>query len=218
MSHERSSSTHSFGSSQRQSSSARRFGGPAASGAPAIAPLAPGAAHSAGHNFGQISVFPPPAAVAQAAPLQRQAEEADAEEMQEMQLKADGPAPRPDVPVASSGGSALPPAVQAKMEASFGTNFSNVRVHTGSEAKQVGALAYTRGANIHFQPGQYDPHTEGGQALLGHELAHVVQQRAGRVQAPRQNKGGQAPINADPALEAEADALGAKAARGEPAR
>jgi hypothetical protein len=48
---------------------------------------------------------------------------------------------------------------------------------------------------------------------LGHELTHVVQQRAGRVTVPAQHKG--LPINADPALEQEADEMGAKAARGE---
>jgi len=98
------------------------------------------------------------------------------------------------------------------MEASFGADFSPVRVHEGAEVKQVGALAYTRGANIHFQSGRYDPDTQSGQALLGHELTHVVQQRAGRVEAPQQDGDGTAPINADAGLEAEADRMGAWAA------
>lgn len=51
------------------------------------------------------------------------------------------------------------------------------------------------------------------ESALGHELTHMVQQRAGRVPIPQQRKG--APINADPALEAEADKIGAKAAQGE---
>src|SRR5258706_196915 len=60
---------------------------------------------------------------------------------------------------------------------------------------------------------EYQPNSEAGQALIGHELAHVVQQRGGRVSASGQGKG--APIVDDHALEREADEQGAKAARGE---
>jgi hypothetical protein len=113
----------------------------------------------------------------------------------------------------SSGGAPLPGAVQRKMEAAFGHDFSAVRVHHGGEAKSIGAAAFTRGTHLHFAPGLYQPHSPAGQRLLGHELAHVVQQRAGRVARPA----GDVPINADPALEREADAAGARAARSAPA-
>lgn len=104
--------------------------------------------------------------------------------------------------------------VKSKMENSFGTSFGDVNIHTdSSQAKSMGALAFTQGSNVHFAPGQYNPQSSSGQALLGHELTHVVQQRAGRVAVPQQSKG--APINADPSLETEADNLGAKAAKGE---
>lgn len=109
-------------------------------------------------------------------------------------------------------GRPLPPQVRGKMERALGHDFSQVRVHVGPEAAQVGAIAYARGTDLHFQPGRYDPHSRSGQALLGHELAHVVQQAQGRVSVP-QGKG--APINADPALEAEADRMGERAARGD---
>ncbi len=109
--------------------------------------------------------------------------------------------------------------VRSKMENSFGTSFGDVKIHPNSpKAKSMGALAYTQGSNVHFAPGQYNPQNSSGQALLGHELTHVVQQRAGRVEAPQQSKGKGAPINADPSLETEADNLGAKAARGEKAQ
>ncbi|MEH1806299.1 eCIS core domain-containing protein [Nostoc sp.] len=122
----------------------------------------------------------------------------------------------PEVNLApSSGGQLMPKLVQQKMETSFGTNFSDVRIHEGSQAQKIGALAYTQGKNIHFRPGKYQPTTQSGQELLGHELAHVQQQRAGRVTAP-QSKG--VAINADPQLELEADVMGAKAARGESAQ
>ncbi|MHC5778213.1 eCIS core domain-containing protein [Nostoc sp.] len=115
---------------------------------------------------------------------------------------------------ASSSRNSLAAPVRSKMENSFGTSFSDVNIHTDShQAKGIGALAFTQGNNIHFAPGQYNPQNPSGQALLGHELTHVVQQRAGRVPVPHQSKG--APINADSALETEADNMGAKAAQGQ---
>jgi len=111
----------------------------------------------------------------------------------------------------------MPAAVQAKMERAFGTDFSSVRIHEGSAmAAGMGALAATQGDDIHFAAGTYQPGTPAGQQLLGHELAHVVQQRAGRVSAlqPKEEAGG-VTLNVDRALEAEADDMGGRAARGE---
>ncbi|MBN2817614.1 MAG: DUF4157 domain-containing protein, partial [Bacteroidales bacterium] len=61
-------------------------------------------------------------------------------------------------------------------------------------------------------PGQYNPGSQKGQELIGHELTHVVQQREGRVAPTKQGKG--LPVNDNPALEKEADEMGAKAAQG----
>jgi ribosomal protein S18 acetylase RimI-like enzyme len=108
-----------------------------------------------------------------------------------------------------SGGWPLPRDVQAKMEAALGANFSDVRIHVGQEASAIGAIAFTWGSDIHFAPGQYNPHTPHGQSLLGHELTHVVQQRAGRVANPF---GSGVAVVQDHALEAEADRLGHAAA------
>jgi hypothetical protein len=108
-----------------------------------------------------------------------------------------------------SGGLPLPAEVRAKMETAFSADFSEVRVHIGQEASSLGAIAYTWGTNIHFAPGQYNPHTLQGQKLLGHELWHVVQQRSGRVSNPF---GGGVAVVQDHALEAEADRMGIKAA------
>ncbi len=120
------------------------------------------------------------------------------------------PAPQPGA------GAPMPAGLRAKMEGSFQADFSSVRVHEGGHASQVGALAYAQGTDLHFAPGQYQPETQSGQALIGHELAHVVQQGAGRVAAPAQAKG--APVVADHGLEDEADRAGQAAARGQPAR
>lgn len=110
-------------------------------------------------------------------------------------------APRGFSPLVGHGGQPLPMNVRQRMEAAFRTTFADVRVHVGPLATSIGALAFTHGSHIHFAPGQYNPDTPRGQQLLGHELAHVVQQRTGRVRNPF---GSGVAIVHDPALEAEA--------------
>jgi Domain of unknown function (DUF4157) len=148
--------------------------------------------------------------------IQRQEEPEEEPEQMKSEPSGQTSIQRQPNPAATSPGTgnSMPKAVRAQMENSFGTDFSGVNIHTESaQAKSIGALAYTQGNNVHFAPGQYNPDSRSGRSLLGHELTHVVQQRAGRVPVPHQSKG--APINADPALEKEADDMGAKAAQGE---
>ena len=82
--------------------------------------------------------------------------------------------------VLSSPGRPLDPATRAFMEPHFGHDFSRVRVHTddraAASARAVQARAYTVGADVVFDAGQYAPGTEAGRRLLAHELTHVVQQ------------------------------------------
>jgi hypothetical protein len=107
----------------------------------------------------------------------------------------------------------MPDDVQNKMENSFGVDFSDVDIHKDSpQAPSLGALAYTQGNDVHFAPGQYNPGSKEGQELLGHELAHVIQQREGRVKPTKQGK--DMSVNTDPALEKEADEQGKQAAQG----
>lgn len=113
------------------------------------------------------------------------------------------------------GGKEIPGSLRAKMERAFNTSFSDVKIHEGNHVGSLGAIAYTQGSHIHFAPGQFKPQTTSGEALLGHELAHVVQQRQGRVK-PTGQVGG-LPLNDNPALEQEADRLGLKAAHLSPA-
>jgi outer membrane protein OmpA-like peptidoglycan-associated protein len=65
-------------------------------------------------------------------------------------------------------------------EPRFESNFSEVRVHTNSQAVEaagaVNAKAFTTGKDIFFAAGQYSPATHTGKRLLAHELTHVVQQ------------------------------------------
>lgn len=110
---------------------------------------------------------------------------------------------------ASRGGQPLPPAIQRHMEGVVGAPLGDVRVRVGPEAGALGAVAFTMGSTIHFAPGRYDPASRQGLQLLGHELAHVVQQRQGRVPNPF---GAGIAVVSDRALEAQADAIGIKAA------
>ncbi|WP_328360506.1 DUF4157 domain-containing protein [Streptomyces sp. NBC_00445] len=98
------------------------------------------------------------------------------------------PAPAPEqfdsvdteVPkVLNSGGTQFSGPVRQEMESRFGTDFSDVRLHTGAaagrSARAIGARAYTSGSHVVLGPGGTDKHT------LAHELTHVVQQRQGPV-------------------------------------
>ena len=79
----------------------------------------------------------------------------------------------------STGGRPLPEKFRVRMERAFGVNFAAVRVHEDPEAAELGARAFTHGTDIHVAPGVYDPGSVQGQELLGHELAHVIQQAGG---------------------------------------
>ncbi len=141
----------------------------------------------------------------------------DRDQAEPNQAKGGGGTPEAPAQLPGHGGGAeMPEDVRGKMEAAFGADFSQVRIHEGPHAEGIGAQAYTQGTSIHFAPGQYQPESQRGQELLGHELAHVVQQSQGRVPATTQAKG--VDINNDAALEREADEMGARAARGEGAR
>ncbi len=100
-------------------------------------------------------------------------------------------------------GAPLPAALRARMEGVFGADFSAVRVHVGPQAGSIGAIAFAAGADLYFTPGSYRPETAEGRRLIGHELAHVVQQRQGRVRAAASGLC----VVQDPALEAEAERM-----------
>jgi hypothetical protein len=93
------------------------------------------------------------------------------------------------------------------MEAAFGADFSDVTVQEDGGPAALDAVALTRGSQIAFGPGDYEPHSPEGLEVIGHELAHVLQQRAGRVRGTGMTE--------DPALETAADEAGRRAAHGE---
>src|SRR5262249_43006408 len=122
----------------------------------------------------------------------------------------------PIVPeVLRSPGHSLDSATRLFMESRFGSDFSQVRVHTdpraAESAQAVGALAYTVGRDIVFASGQYAPQTERGNLLLAHELTHTLQQGG--------NPGLQSHLvigEADELAEREAETQAAQVVRGGP--
>ena len=82
--------------------------------------------------------------------------------------------------LAGAGGRPLDARSRAWFEPLLGHDLSRVRLYTGPQAARsasaIGARAYTVGHEIVFGDGQYPPAGERGRRLLGHELAHVVQQ------------------------------------------
>lgn len=100
--------------------------------------------------------------------------------------------------------------LRAKMESAFDASFANVRVHHDGRAAALSndlrARAFTLGDHIAFGADEYRPGTLVGDALLAHELAHVVQQSGGApVERPHVDATPQA------ALEDEADQAAAAA-------
>jgi hypothetical protein len=85
------------------------------------------------------------------------------------------------------GGHPLDAPARQRMEASFGTSFSGVRVHDDAIADGINsrlrARAFAVGNHIAFANGQYRPGTPSGDMLLAHELAHTIQQGSGRARA-----------------------------------
>ncbi len=113
-----------------------------------------------------------------------------------------------------SPGQALEPGTRAAMEARFGHDFGQVRVHTdgtaAEAAKGLQSLAFTHGQDIVFAAGQYSPRTPAGMRLLAHELTHTVQQRG----APRTVQGFSEVSRPGAPLEREAESVASRVAEG----
>ena len=128
----------------------------------------------------------------------------------ELQMKAAPGVAQLEEAAAPRNNTGLPDNLKAGIESMSGYSMDAVKVHyNSSQPAQLNALAYAQGTDIHVAPGQ--------EQHLPHEAWHVVQQAQGRVQPTTQMKGGVA-VNTDVALEAEADRMGAQAARGDPAQ
>lgn len=88
------------------------------------------------------------------------------------------------------GGAPLSGKVKNEMESGFGADFSNVRIHSDSNAvkmnQQLGAQAFATGNNIYFNEGKYNPSSQTGKHLLAHELTHTIQQGASIHKKPEE--------------------------------
>lgn len=108
------------------------------------------------------------------------------EEEESLQMKAEG-SKSTSATIESSlksskgGGQKLSKSVRQDMESGFGADFSNVNIHTDSNAvqmsKQLQAQAFTHGNDIYFNEGKYNPSSSEGKHLLAHELTHTIQQK-----------------------------------------
>lgn len=97
----------------------------------------------------------------------------------------------------------LPPDLRRRLEAILCCDLSAVRIAVDPRLMPAGALACAQGETIRLSPAAPDLRTPAGVAMLGHELAHVLQQRAGRVSVAMDGA-----IVDDAALESEADMIG----------
>jgi outer membrane protein OmpA-like peptidoglycan-associated protein len=111
----------------------------------------------------------------------------------------------------SQGGAPLTTEQRAYFEPRFGRDFSNVRIHSSSEAGRaatsINARAYTVGSHIAFATGGCAAHSAAADRLLAHELTHVVQQQGSAVPMIRRQ-----PTDEEPAAEPELDPKARRAA------
>ncbi|MEO0868745.1 MAG: DUF4157 domain-containing protein, partial [Cyanobacteria bacterium J06642_11] len=89
------------------------------------------------------------------------------------------------------GGSPLESKLRGKLESAMGADFSQVKIHTGSQSDQLNrsiqAKAFTTGNDVFFKQGEYNPSSRSGQELIAHELTHVVQQGGSQMTAQRKS-------------------------------
>lgn len=124
-----------------------------------------------------------------------------------LQRKATGATPAMPAALGSlqNGGQPLNASNRDFFEPRFGTDLSQVRIHTAPQAQNIAhdvqARAFTVGSNIVFGAGQYHPGTAAGQQLLAHELTHVLQQTGGNtVEEPSLQRQADTPVGGNACL------------------
>lgn len=107
----------------------------------------------------------------------------------------------------------IPNSLRDNLEKGLGEDFSQVEIVKESpETRKFNALAFTKGETIHFAPSHFDPESQKGKDLIGHEFAHIKQQRDGIVN-PTKNIFG-SPVNDQKHLESQASNSGRNALQG----
>ena len=122
-----------------------------------------------------------------------------------------------DLKSAKGGGQKLDATTKSQMESGFGHDLSGVNIHNDSRSakmnKELGAKAFTNGADIYFNEGQYRPETKEGKQLLAHELTHTLQQ--GAVDSPLSSEATESPISPSSKSSKESSKATKKAAKAE---
>jgi peptidoglycan hydrolase-like protein with peptidoglycan-binding domain len=81
-------------------------------------------------------------------------------------------------------GTPLPSDVQQEMSQKIGMDFSNVQIHTDTNAinmnQELNAKAFTYGTDLYFNRGEFKPDSFQGKHLLAHELTHTIQQKGAK--------------------------------------
>ncbi len=112
--------------------------------------------------------------------IEEEEEPLQAKAMQRQTNSSNAPTLETRLNQSQGGGSPLPSETRSFMESRFGTDFSQVRIHTDSASvqmnRELSAQAFTHGRDVYFGAGKFDPSSDSGKHLLAHELTHVVQQ------------------------------------------
>jgi hypothetical protein len=120
--------------------------------------------------------------------------------------------------VLQQSGRPLPKELRERLERSFGHDLSDVRIHTDGQAQlaaqSIHAQAFAAGTHIAFNRGAYGPNTKKGDELIGHEVAHVVQFKEGRMGRATDSEGGVPVTSPSDGVEREAEQRGAEFASG----
>jgi hypothetical protein len=137
-------------------------------------------------STGEVTGIPPGFESSFPVPLPGPPSEATSEPTEGLALKTrdGGPRTPSDSPHAIhrqlGGGRPIDESVGARLRPVIGMDLSRIRIHTDAAAARLAsgldARAFTIGQHIAFAPGEYQPGTPVGDALLAHEIAHVVQQ------------------------------------------
>jgi hypothetical protein len=115
--------------------------------------------------------------------------------LQRATLQRSVAAPADTAHVVDSLGSGRPldAGVSARLGPALGADVSRVEVHDDPASAAItgslGAAAITVGHHVAFASGQYEPGTPLGDALIAHELAHVIQQDGGALASARPDPG-----------------------------
>ena len=99
-----------------------------------------------------------------------------------------------------------PDSVMTSLEEAMRVRLNSIHMVESPDVSALGVKAYAQGDTVHFATGQFRPDTEEGRKLIGHEFAHIVQQRQDNT------KVAETPVLESASLEHSADVIGEQVA------